>query len=229
MYFKLVRVFAIGVIVVGLVTTANAQQSGPVAQSADAGKQTVDVGKYEYDGHCAICHGVSGTGQGIEPYWSYLSKTPANLTTLSKNNGGVFPGTETAARKFEDKFQKLIKRAKKQHGMLWPSIVSKLELARADVRSMIKVYELRTEMRSHPTFGRVAAVMRKQPEHDSVQPAEPTHKVSSLYPRQLIVAVDEKLGRARVRFVSIPLSRCRRKLRTRSSDPASPLKTDTSR
>ena len=74
MYFKLVRVFAIGVIVVGLVTTANAQQSGPVAQSADGGKQTVDVGKYEYDGHCAICHGVSGTGQGIEPYWSYLSR-----------------------------------------------------------------------------------------------------------------------------------------------------------
>jgi mono/diheme cytochrome c family protein len=91
MYFKLVRVFAIGVIVVGLVATANAQQSSPVAQSADGSKQTIDVGKYEYDGHCAICHGVSGTGQGIEPYWSYLSKTPANLTTLSKNNGGVFP------------------------------------------------------------------------------------------------------------------------------------------
>jgi mono/diheme cytochrome c family protein len=81
---KLVVVFAIGVIAVGAVTTANAQQSGPAAQS-------VDVGKYEYDGHCAICHGLSGTGQGIEPYWSFLSKTPPNLTTLSKNNGGVFP------------------------------------------------------------------------------------------------------------------------------------------
>jgi hypothetical protein len=52
-------------------------------------------------------------------------------------------GTETGARKFEDKLQKLIKRAKKQRGMLWPSVVSKLELARAraDVRSMIKVYD----------------------------------------------------------------------------------------
>ena len=49
--------------------------------------------------------------------------------------------TETAAGKFDDKLQKLIKRARKQHGMLWPSVVSKLELARADVRSMIKVYE----------------------------------------------------------------------------------------
>ena len=50
-------------------------------------------------------------------------------------------GTETAVRKFEDKLNKLIKRAKKQRGMLWPSVVSKLELARADVRSMIKVYD----------------------------------------------------------------------------------------
>jgi len=49
--------------------------------------------------------------------------------------------TETAVNKFEDKLRKLIKLAKKQQGMLWPSVVSKLELARADVRSMIKVYE----------------------------------------------------------------------------------------
>jgi hypothetical protein len=48
---------------------------------------------------------------------------------------------ETAAEKFEQKLRKLIKRAKKQHGMLWPSVISKLELARADVRSMIKVYD----------------------------------------------------------------------------------------
>lgn len=49
--------------------------------------------------------------------------------------------TETAASKFDDKLHKLIERAKKQRGMLWPSVVSKLELVRADVRSMIKVYE----------------------------------------------------------------------------------------
>jgi hypothetical protein len=42
--------------------------------------------------------------------------------------------------KFDDKLHKLIKRAKKQRGLLWPDVVSKLKLARADVRSMIKVY-----------------------------------------------------------------------------------------
>ena len=49
--------------------------------------------------------------------------------------------TETAAGEFDEKLRKLIKRAKKQRGMLWPSVVSKLELAHADIRSMIKVYE----------------------------------------------------------------------------------------
>ena len=54
---------------------------------------------------------------------------------------GKLKTTETAAGEFEDKLRKLIKRAKKQRGMLWPSVISKLELARADVRSMIKVYD----------------------------------------------------------------------------------------
>ena len=55
---RLVRAFTVGAITVGAVTMAHAQQ--------------VDVGKYEYDSHCAICHGSSGTGLDLEPYWSYL-------------------------------------------------------------------------------------------------------------------------------------------------------------
>jgi hypothetical protein len=49
--------------------------------------------------------------------------------------------TDHTANKFDEKLHKLIKRAKKQRGMLWPAVVSKLELARADVKAMIKVYE----------------------------------------------------------------------------------------
>jgi ribosome-binding protein aMBF1 (putative translation factor) len=48
---------------------------------------------------------------------------------------------DTTTQIFEEKLHKLIKRARKQRGMLWPSVVSRLELARADVRSMIKVYD----------------------------------------------------------------------------------------
>jgi hypothetical protein len=54
----------------------------------------------------------------------------------------IKPGkAENAASKFDDKLHKLIKRAKKQRGMLWPAVVSKLELARADVKAMIKIYD----------------------------------------------------------------------------------------
>ena len=80
---KLVRAFTVGAISVGAVTVAHAQEKGA--------KQSVDVGKYEYDSHCAVCHGSSGTGQDREPYWSLLSKTIPNLTTVSKRNDGVFP------------------------------------------------------------------------------------------------------------------------------------------
>jgi hypothetical protein len=46
--------------------------------------------------------------------------------------------TETAVSKFDDKLHKLIKRAKKQRGMLWPSVVSKLELARRSQADALK-------------------------------------------------------------------------------------------
>ena len=76
----------IGAIAVGAATMAHAQQSGSEAQS-------VDVGKYEYDAHCAECHGLSGKGDG--PYLQVLRSGTVmpNLTELSKSNGGVFPFT----------------------------------------------------------------------------------------------------------------------------------------
>ena len=84
MYSKLVGVFAVGLVAVGVVTTAHAQQNM-------APEKSVDIGKYEYDGHCAICHGLSGTAQEEGAFFSLLSKKIPNLTTLSKNNNGVFP------------------------------------------------------------------------------------------------------------------------------------------
>jgi mono/diheme cytochrome c family protein len=84
MYSILVGMFATGVLAVGIVTAASAQQNSSAAPS-------VDIGKYEYDGHCAICHGLSGTAKEEGAYSSLLSKTIPDLTTLSKNNGGVFP------------------------------------------------------------------------------------------------------------------------------------------
>lgn len=49
----------------------------------------VDIGRQEYDASCASCHGIKGEGNG--PYAEFLKQRVANLTVLSKNNGGVFP------------------------------------------------------------------------------------------------------------------------------------------
>ena len=58
--------------------------------SACGGDRTVSRGADLYAGHCAICHGGDlrgGGGAGVEG----LSRTPADLTVLAFNNGGVFP------------------------------------------------------------------------------------------------------------------------------------------
>ena len=54
-----------------------------------------DFGKYEYRANCATCHGEQGKGDG--PFNVLLKKQAADLTVLSKNNGGVFPVDRTYA------------------------------------------------------------------------------------------------------------------------------------
>ncbi|OFW31395.1 MAG: hypothetical protein A3H97_22300 [Acidobacteria bacterium RIFCSPLOWO2_02_FULL_65_29] len=42
-----------------------------------------------YKAYCASCHGVDGKGQG--PAAGALKQKPINLTTIAKNNRGMFP------------------------------------------------------------------------------------------------------------------------------------------
>lgn len=48
-----------------------------------------NIGKQEFIKNCAVCHGSDGKGAG--PILDFLSKKPADLTVISKNNGGVYP------------------------------------------------------------------------------------------------------------------------------------------
>ena len=61
-----------------------------IAASASvfAQQRRVDVGKLEYGSNCASCHGITGKGDGVLKPW--LTKSPSDITTLAKKNGGVF-------------------------------------------------------------------------------------------------------------------------------------------
>jgi len=54
-----------------------------------AAEEAFDFGEFEYQTHCASCHGLTGNGDG--PMAQYLVSKPSDLTVLAKNNGGVFP------------------------------------------------------------------------------------------------------------------------------------------
>src|SRR5713101_3058816 len=51
--------------------------------------QDEDLGKRVYVNRCAVCHGLSGKGDG--PLATQLKTPVADLTQIQKNNGGVFP------------------------------------------------------------------------------------------------------------------------------------------
>jgi len=52
-------------------------------------QQKVDLGKREYEGKCAVCHGQDAKGGG--PYSAELKRNPPDLTILARRNDGVFP------------------------------------------------------------------------------------------------------------------------------------------
>ena len=58
---------------------------------AAAGQTKGDLGKFEYESSCAICHGMEGKGDGPWPFATMGSPPVADLTTLARRNGRRFP------------------------------------------------------------------------------------------------------------------------------------------
>jgi mono/diheme cytochrome c family protein len=52
-------------------------------------------GQEMYKTYCAVCHGTDGKGGG--PAAEALKTPPTDLTMMSKNNGGKYPGLKVAA------------------------------------------------------------------------------------------------------------------------------------
>lgn len=62
-----------------------------LAGAASASDKNVDFGKREYLNSCAACHGLDGKAQTQIMGLLKLKVAPADLSQLSKKNGGIFP------------------------------------------------------------------------------------------------------------------------------------------
>ena len=81
-------VWLVNACAVMVVATAALLTSSTLAQEGSAGKRL-------YDTHCANCHGQNGRGDG--PLAQTTLKQVADLSTLAKRNGGVFPVADIEA------------------------------------------------------------------------------------------------------------------------------------
>ena len=92
---NLAAVLLVGSFLVGLAASAAMAQEGGVTMGPGG---RVITGKSQFLEYCGQCHGPNAIGNG--PVAPALKKKPANLTVLTKNNGGVFP--EQTVRDFID-------------------------------------------------------------------------------------------------------------------------------
>ena len=97
-YMTLPIIAALGVLLIVATGGAWAQVSVPPGPGpgheavVHPASGEVTSGKLMFRSYCSPCHGTDAMGDG--PVAETLKKKPANLTVLSKNNGGTFPYQE---------------------------------------------------------------------------------------------------------------------------------------
>jgi mono/diheme cytochrome c family protein len=80
-------------VLAGFVGQLYAQQT-PTIKRENAPRTDLKSGSEMFSTYCAVCHGPDGKGNG--PAAVALKKQPANLTQLSKKNGGQFPSAKVS-------------------------------------------------------------------------------------------------------------------------------------
>jgi mono/diheme cytochrome c family protein len=90
---KFVSVLPAMIVLVGMVAAQD--QPKTTIQHAPVKATSPASGKEMFTSYCAVCHGTDGKGGG--PAASALKTAPADLTVLSKNNGGKYPALKVSS------------------------------------------------------------------------------------------------------------------------------------
>jgi mono/diheme cytochrome c family protein len=77
----------------GVVLMALFWAPAPAALAQQALDDVIEAGRQQFSQKCAVCHGLEGKGDGV--LGQHLKEKPADLSLLSKENGGTFPFWET--------------------------------------------------------------------------------------------------------------------------------------
>ncbi len=75
--------------------TLSAQQAKPTVKHEAAAMTSPSSGKEMFMSYCASCHGKDAKGDG--PASTALKQLPANLTQLTKLNGGKYPNDKVTS------------------------------------------------------------------------------------------------------------------------------------
>lgn len=75
--------------------TLSAQQGKPTVKHEAAAMTSPSSGKEMFMSYCASCHGKDAKGDG--PAANALKQLPANLTQLTKLNGGKYPNDKVTS------------------------------------------------------------------------------------------------------------------------------------
>jgi len=82
-------------LLVGALTALLAQAQTPTIKKVPITPVAASSGQQMFTTYCAACHGKDGRGDG--PAAAALKKTPADLTQLTKKNGGKYPENHVMA------------------------------------------------------------------------------------------------------------------------------------
>lgn len=80
---------AVAIAAVALIAQAQDKKTPEDAEASFLSQNDVVAGAELFRLYCATCHGVDGRGDG--PAAQAMKRRPADLTTISRRNGGKFP------------------------------------------------------------------------------------------------------------------------------------------